>query len=210
MWGNPTRERERERYYSASGKYNTTTNTHFQPRENTSQPQTIPHNLPWKTCQNLYSCTNSSFMCLEKCAQLCVVQPTQYGPVAARKTKKSTSIFVPKGASKTVSFFLMYGLYGSVHYDHTPKMEQHSHIKTSWDLCPPSPWEMCHPRCSLFSLKHTQKISLNLLPICLAHYPMHSFINLKMTFSLQSVFSPSPTLNPKAKIRSCPFQDQGS
>jgi hypothetical protein len=49
-----------------------------------------------------------------------------------------------------------------------------------------------------------------LFSMCLAHYPMHSFINLKMTFSLQSVFSPSPTLNPKAKIRSCLFQDQGS
>jgi hypothetical protein len=46
--------------------------------------------------------------------------------------------------------------------------------------------------------------------MCLAHYPMHSFIILKMPFSLQSVFSPSPTLNPKAKIRSCLFQDQGS
>jgi hypothetical protein len=46
--------------------------------------------------------------------------------------------------------------------------------------------------------------------MCLAHYLMDSFINLKMTFSLRSVFSPSPTLNPKAKIRSFLFQDQGS
>jgi hypothetical protein len=52
-------------------------------------------------------------------------------------------------------------------------------------------WEMCPPSCSLSSLKLSQKISLNLLHLCLAHYPMHSFINLKMTFSLQSVFSPS-------------------
>jgi len=71
--------------------------------------------------------------------------------------------------------------------------------KNSWETCP------------LSSLKLPQKFSLNLLlSMCLAHYPMHSFINLKMTFSLQSVFSPSPTLNPKAKIRSCLLQDQGS
>jgi hypothetical protein len=73
------------------------------------------------------------------------------------------------------------------------------------------PWKMCLLSHSLFSLKHTQKISLTHLLLssrCLAHYPMHSFINLKMTFSLQSVFSPFPTLYPKAKIRSCLFQDK--
>jgi hypothetical protein len=63
----------------------------------------------------------------------------------------------------------------------------------------------------------SQSYSENLSPttplvfsMCLEHYPMHSFINLKMTFSLQSIFSPSPALNPKAKIRSFLFQDQGS
>jgi hypothetical protein len=54
--------------------------------------------------------------------------------------------------------------------------------------------------CSLSSPSSPQKSLLLLLSMCLAHYPMHSFINMKMTFSLQSVFSPSPTLNPKAKI----------
>jgi len=64
-------------------------------------------------------------------------------------------------------------------------------------------WKMCPLCCSVSSLKHTQKISLNLIPMCsqhstcLAHYPMHSFINLKMTLSLQSVLFTFP--NPKSK-----------
>jgi hypothetical protein len=48
-----------------SGKYSTVTNTHFQPKENTSQPQkTVPKILPWKMCPSPYSCTD------------CTVQPS--------------------------------------------------------------------------------------------------------------------------------------
>ena len=83
------------------------------------------------------------------------------------------------------------------------------------------PQKMCPLCCSLSSLKHAQKISLTLLSMCsqhppdvfttcLAHYPMHYFIIWNWHFSPKSVFSPSPTLDPKAKIRSCLSQDQGS
>jgi hypothetical protein len=82
-----------------------------------------------------------------------------------------------------------------------------------WDLFPSSLGKRAlfaahFPLSSL--LRKSLSISSRCDSMCLAHYPMHSFINLKMTFSLQSVFSHSPTLNPKAKIRSCLFQDQGS
>jgi hypothetical protein len=87
------------------------------------------------------------------------------------------------------------------------KFTQPQNKNSSLGFVPYFFWKTCLP---LSSLKLTQKYLMLLLSMCLAHYPMHSFINMKMTFSLQSVFSPSPTLNPKAKIRSCLFQDQGS
>jgi hypothetical protein len=211
MWGNPTRERERD-YYSASGKYSTTAKSHFQPRE-------IPHShkkqsqnfLPWKTCPSPYSCTTSSKSvprkpCPTECCTACTVRPNT-------KTPKSASISVPKGASKIVPSFLLYGLYGSVQYDPTQKMEQ-THTEKCLGICALLFLGKCALQAAHFPLSSLLRKSLSITSLvfsmCLAHYPMHSFINLKMTFSLQSVFSPSPTLNPKAKIRSCLFQDQGS
>jgi hypothetical protein len=106
---------------------------------------------------------------------------------------------------------LLYGLYGFVQcgLSNNRKLSTHKK-KILLGFVPKNSWETCPLCCPIFSLKLTQKFSLNLLlSMCLTHYPMHSFINLKMTFSLQSVFSPSP--NPKSKVQDLilPLQDQG-
>jgi hypothetical protein len=98
----------------------------------------------------------------------------------------------------------LYVMYGSVQYSPTAANENSTHTENCpWDLCPFVPtlsWEMYPPSCSLSSLKLSRKISLNLLLLLSCTLPNAFFYNLKMTFSLQSVFSPSPTLNPKDKI----------
>jgi hypothetical protein len=99
-------------------------------------------------------------------------------------------------------FLLLYELYGSIQYRlQQQKINSATKQKYSLGIC--AHFVLGNVPSMLpyfFSLKPTRKFSLNLLLLCLAHYPMHSFINLKMIFSLQSVFSPSSTLNPKAKI----------
>jgi hypothetical protein len=79
------------------------------------------------------------------------------------------------------------------------KITQPKNIKSFLGICALAPLENVP---SLLLTFLSQAYSENLFqspPLvfskCLAHYPMHSFINLKMTFSLHSVFSPSPTLN---------------
>jgi hypothetical protein len=83
-------------------------------------------------------------LCLRKHAQQGTVRPAQYGPAAARKTQKMPRFPCQTAASKTVPFFLLYGLYGSVQYGPaTEKWNNTANKKSPWDLCPLSPWEMC-------------------------------------------------------------------
>ena len=116
-----------------------------------------------------------------------------------------------KGASKIVPPLAVRFVRIRTVRPNTKKIEQHYTQKIALGFLPSFSLGNVPSKLLTF-LKLSHKISLNLLSMCLAHYPMHSFINLKITFSLQSVFSPSPslTLNPKAKIKSCLFQDQGS
>jgi hypothetical protein len=121
---------------------------------------------------------------------------------------KTTSISVPNPYCCTDCT----DLYSTT--SHSRKINQPQNIKSFLGICALATLENV---ASLMLTFLSQAYSKNLsysssqcYSMCLAHCPMHSFINLKMTFSLQSVFSPSPTLNPKAKIRSCLFQDQGS
>jgi hypothetical protein len=80
-------------------------------------------------------------------------------------------------------------LYESVQYGlpQQKKISTKNSQKNFLGNCAHFPRKMCPLCCSLFSLKHAQKISLTLLPMCsqhppdvfttcLAHYPMHSFI----------------------------------
>jgi hypothetical protein len=214
MWGNPMREREILLFSFRKVQYNSKIT--FPAKRNTSQPQ---KKSPKMFCLGKYAQVHTAVrpplnLCLEKCAQQSVVQPAQYGPTTTRKLKISTSIFVPKGASKTMPSFLVYGLYGSVQYSPTQKNRTTLTQKNALGFVPSFfLGNVLSKLLTFLSQAYSKNLSLtssSLLDVSCTHYPMHSFINLKMTFSLQTVFSPSPTLNPKAKIRSCLFQDQGS
>jgi hypothetical protein len=53
-----------------------------------------------------------------------------------------------------------------------------------WDLCPLFHGKCVHYAALNFLSRAYSKIYLNILLLCLAHYPMHSFINLKVSFHL--------------------------
>ena len=209
MWRNPTREREI--YYSASGKYSTAANTQFQPREITYNTQTIPpksasifvksvllndppRNGSSSKTEPTVGCTN------------CFVRPTAQNSLEIRA---KTCLEICALSSCCTDCTDPYSTTSN-----SRKITQPQNIKSFLGICALAPLGNV-PSLLLTFLSQAYLENLSQSPplifsMCLAHYPMHSFINLKMTFSLQSVFSPSPTLNPKAKIRSCLFQDQGS
>jgi hypothetical protein len=150
MWGNPTREREI--YYSASGNYISAAKQHFQPRK-------IPHNtksVPQKS---------ASFSVLVHSTN-CFVQPkttTKNPKIAPKTVPKITSIFVPNPYGCTD----LYRMYGFVHYS-LPQQKNIS-AKNSQKFFLGNrahfPRKTCLLCCSLSSLKHSQKISLTLLPM---------------------------------------------
>jgi hypothetical protein len=102
---------------------------------------------------------------------------------------------------------LLYKLYGSIQYGlSNSRNSAPTKQKILLGFVPKNSWEMC----PLSSLKLTQKLSLNLLLLCLAHYPMHSFIKSK-----DDLFPPKYLFtfpNPKSKGQDpiLPLQDQGS
>jgi hypothetical protein len=190
---------EREIYYSVSGKYITTAITHFQPRE---KPLTAP-----KICLKLSASISmpSPYCCMSHPEILhleirvnslfyrlfCTSQQQQKQP------QKLCLAFLDFCSL----FLLLYGLYRSVQYD-LQQQKINSTLKQKFllGICALALLENLPFLLPSFLSQAYSKISQAPSLNCLAHYPMHSFINLKMTFSLQSVFSPSPTLNPKAKI----------
>jgi hypothetical protein len=102
------RERERERYYySASGKYKSAANTHFQPRKIPHSTKNSPKNSVSKNVSNLYCCTASSVPCF--LCQQSFVRTVPYSPETANRNLKSASKTVPKTAS--ISMPNPYGLY---------------------------------------------------------------------------------------------------
>jgi hypothetical protein len=99
MWGNSTREREI--YYSASGKYISATKQHFQPRKIPHNTKSVPQKFASFFVPKLYCCPASSvprFPCPQS-----AVQVASYGPkttienlkIASKTVPKITSIFVP-------------------------------------------------------------------------------------------------------------------
>jgi hypothetical protein len=160
-------------------------------------------------CQNLYSYTTFSFLCLKKCAQMCVVRPSN--------NKKNLEIYLDFHVKRCLKNRVLLLVVWAVRIRTVrPCIENgttFSHKNVLGFVPSFSLGNVPSKLLTFLSQAYSENIS-HLTPLvfsmCLAYYPMHSFINLKMIFSLQSVFSPSPTLNPKAKIRSCLFQDQRS
>jgi hypothetical protein len=184
----------------------------FPAKENTSQHQICPTEISLVFHAKivlLYDLLCTSFSMLKVSCTDCFARP--------KKNHKKSKIH-PENHARNASIFVPnpYRLYGSILYvipqqqNISAKISQKSFL---WNRAI-FPWKTCPLCCSLSSLKHTQKISLNLLLMSTfdisCTLPNAFFYNLKMTFSPQSVFSPSPALDPKAKIRSCFFQDQGS
>jgi hypothetical protein len=172
MWGNPMRERERY-YYSALGNYKTTAKPHFQPRKIPHNTKSVPQKSTSFSVPKLYCCTISSvprFSCPQS-----FVQTVPYD--------LETTIKILKSASKTMPEmprFFVPNPYSTT--SHNRKIFQPKTHRNFFLGIRSLPWKTCPLCCSLSSLKHTQKIFLNLLLMssqhstCLAHYPMHSFI----------------------------------
>jgi hypothetical protein len=214
MWGNPTRDRDI--YYSSSGKYSTAAISHFQPREIPhSHNKTVPKILPWKTCPSSYSSTTSfkyvpRKTCPTECCMTCTVRSNNNKKIS-RKMPRFLCQSLPQKLHPSSCCIDCMDPYSTTQHR---KMEQHYTQKIALGFVPsfslgnvPSKLLTFLSQAYSENLFHSTPLVFSM---CLAHYPMHSFINLKMTFPLQNVFSPSPTLNPKAKIRSFIFQDQGS
>jgi hypothetical protein len=86
MWGNPTREREI--YYSASGKYSTAAKSHFQPREITYSTQTVPPKSASFSVPSPYCCTTLPEMAApRKQSQQSAVRTFLYIPAAQNSLK---------------------------------------------------------------------------------------------------------------------------
>jgi hypothetical protein len=213
MWGNPMRERE-ILLFSFRKVHSKNNNTFPSKRKTTYNTKTIPHKFALKTMPQYVQLYG-----FDECWHLEIHATTgscTFPSVRLSSFRKFFKGCLGNHAQTCLGFhasnLLLYGLYGSVQYDLSQQiiLQQIKTENASLGFVPQLSWESLPSCCSLSSLKLSWKISLNLISMCLAYYPMHSFINLKMTFSLQSVFSPSPTLNPKAKIRSFLFQDQGS
>jgi hypothetical protein len=102
IWGNPTRERERERdIIHLSGKYKTTTNTHFQPRKIPHNTKTVPINYASKNMPNPYCCTTSSvphFPCPQSAVRI-----VSYVLETTKENLKSASKPMPKSSSISMS-----------------------------------------------------------------------------------------------------------
>jgi hypothetical protein len=164
MWGNPTREREI--YYSAFRKVQYNNKYTFPAKENTSQPQkNSPKNYALENVPKSVQLYGLLQICAsKKHAQQSVVRPAQYDPTTTRRSPENASVFHAKGClenrAQTSCCTDCTDPYSTAQHR---KMEQHTHRKLPWDLCPLSPWEMCPPSCSLSSLKLTQKISLTQL-----------------------------------------------
>jgi hypothetical protein len=211
MWGNPMREREI--YYSASGKYISTTITQFPAkRKTTYNTQKLSQKfLPRFLCQvRTVVRTHPENMHL-KIMQTVVVRTVLYNPTKknAQNNPRKLCQHLPRFSCPLP---LLYGLYGSVQYDlpTTVKNEPSTQTKIPpWDLCP-SFLGKCALLVALFPLSSLLRKSLKLLlSMCLAHYPMHSFIK-----SENDLFPPKCLFtfpNPKSKGQDLilPLQDQG-
>jgi hypothetical protein len=211
MWGNPMREREI--YYSASGKYISAAITQFPAkRKTTYNTKNCPKNFCLDFVPSPYCCTTHPKICTSKSVQTVCCTDCSVWPNSNKKNAQNNlenranvaSIFVPSSPCCT-------GLYGSVQYGlqqqkNDPTLKQ----KFLLGICAQYLLGNVPSLLPSFLSQAYSKISLNLLlSMCLAHYPMHSFIK-----SEDDLFPPKCLFtfpNPKSKGQDLilPLQDQG-
>jgi hypothetical protein len=157
-------EREREIYYSAQGKYISAAKQHFQPRKIPHSTNSVPQKSASFSMPKPYRCPASSVPCFP-CPQS-AVWTVPYGPKKATENLKTASKTVPK-LPRFQCQIRTIRLYGSIQYglpqqkNISAKNSQNFFLRNHAHF----PRKMC-PLCfSLFSLKHTQKISLTILPM---------------------------------------------
>jgi hypothetical protein len=167
-------ERERERsYYSASGKYITTTITEFPakrkiPHSTKTVPKSASISVPKKSVQlYIFSLSNTSKFVPK---YLLYVQQ-QNCPLLQQKTLK----WLPQNLCNKLPRFLcppsmLYGLYGSVQYDlsNNRKFSTHKTENPPWDLCPRSLGK-CALFVVLFPLSSLLRNPLSISSSCVLH-----------------------------------------
>jgi hypothetical protein len=219
--GETQRERERDLLLCFRKVQNNNKST-FPAKENTSQHQICPTEICLvfhaKTVL-LYDLLLPRFPCPQS-----VVRTVPYGPKTTNRKHKSASKSMPEMPrfSCQIRTTVLYGLYPYSTASHSrkifrPKIHRKSFSRES---CPLSLENVPSLLLTFLSQACSENLSnsppdvLSTSSRCLHNMsctlPNAFFYNLKMTFSPQKCLFTFPTLDPKAKIRSCLFQDQGS
>jgi hypothetical protein len=150
---------------------------------------------------NTYYCT--TLLCWttpRKMCQTTAVQSALVRPCCTKKHSKQLRNLCPQTASKTMPSSLLYALYRSVQYGLLSAIISTTYKqKIFLGNVPNLPWEMCQ-LAALSSPQSSLGKSLNLFFSLSCTLPNAFSYNWKVTFHLPSIFSPSPSLNPKAKI----------
>jgi hypothetical protein len=173
MWGNPMREREI--YYSASGKYISAATIHIPAREiHLQHTKTVPTNSASKSVPSPYCCTaHPENLHLESvhtvCCTDCSVWPSssKKNPLnSLEKCAQLASIFVPSSPCCTDCT----DPYSTA--SNSKKITQHSNKNVSLGFVPKISWEMC--------------------PLCCPNFPLSSLLeNLSQSPSLVSCTLPN-------------------
>jgi hypothetical protein len=222
------REREREILLLCFRKVQNNNKSTFPAKENTSQHQICPTEICLvfhaKTVL-LYDLLLPRFPCPQS-----VVRTVPYGPKTTNKKQKSASKSVPKMPRFSCQIRTTVQTVRN-RTDCTDPYSTASHSrkifrpkihrkKISRESCPLSLKNVPSLLLTFLSQACSENLSnsppdvLSTSSRCLHNMsctlPNAFFYNLKMTFSPQKCLFTFPTLDPKAKIRSCLFQDQGS
>jgi hypothetical protein len=208
MWGNPMRERERERERERDLIIQLQESTYqqqiynFQPREKPlTSPKIVPKFFASKNVPSPYCCmtcpkiSSLKYVPIVFCTD-CPVRPNNNKKNflnSLENRAQPASIFVPSFPCCTECT----DLYNMA--SNNRKIIQHSNINVPLGFVPIISWEMCPLYCPNFPLSSLLE-NLSQSP---------SLVSCTLSFYLPSVFSPSPTLNPKAKILSCLYKIKG-
>jgi hypothetical protein len=191
MWGNPTREREREILLLCFRKLQNNNKSTFPAKENTSQHQICPTEICLVFhAKNvlLYGLLLPHFPCPQSS-----IQTVPYDPKTMNRKHKSTSksvLEMPRFLCQirmTVRTVMNCKDYTDPYStaSHSKKIFQpktQKKNKVSWDSCPPSLENMPSLLLTFLSQACPENISnsppdvLSTSSTYLAHYPMHSFI----------------------------------
>jgi hypothetical protein len=214
-------ERERDLLFSFR-KVHISSKITFPAKENTSQHQICPTEICLvfhaKTVL-LYGLLRTSFSMPTVSCTDCSVRPRnnhKNSEIHLENRARNASISVPNPYDCTDCTDISYCTdpYSTASHNRKIFRPKTHRKKFSWDSCPPSLENVPSLLLTFLSQAYSENLSNSSSVFSTfdmsCTLPNAFFYNLKMTFSPQSVFSPSPTLDPKAKIRSCLFQDQGS